>query len=54
LLAVPSMSIVQSLFVHFRAQMHAGDPDFSSEGVASIPPARLAVLKVEYETPESE
>jgi predicted PurR-regulated permease PerM len=51
LLAVPSMSIAQSLFIHFRSQMHAADPDFVTEGVASIPPARLAVLKAEPPEP---
>ena len=35
LLAVPCMSVTQSLFLHFRQVVQAGDPDFKAE---SMPP----------------
>ncbi|MFO0665952.1 MAG: AI-2E family transporter [Polyangiaceae bacterium] len=39
LLAVPCMSIAQSLFQHFRAEIQAGDPEFATDPpVLSVPP----------------
>lgn len=38
LLAVPVMSIAQSIFVHIRQQIQAADPEMASEPVGSIPP----------------
>jgi predicted PurR-regulated permease PerM len=38
LLAVPCMSIAQSLFIHFRAVVEDGDPDFAHRPVPSMPP----------------
>ena len=39
LLAVPCMSIAQSLFQHFRAEIQSGDPEFASDPpVLSVPP----------------
>ena len=43
LLAVPCMSITQSLFIHFRAVVEEGDPDFAHATVVSMPPPRSAV-----------
>jgi len=40
LLAVPCMSIAQSVFTHVRAQLQAMDPEMSHEPVASIRPPR--------------
>lgn len=39
LLAVPMMSIAQSLFVHVRETLKAQDPDFAGEPAAPIPPS---------------
>jgi len=38
LLAVPVMSIAQSIFIHVRKQIQAADPEMASEPVGSIPP----------------
>lgn len=38
LLAVPMMSITQSVFVHIRARIQAQDPEMAMEPVSSIPP----------------
>ncbi len=38
LLAVPAMSITQSLFQHFREVAHADDPEMAAEALASVPP----------------
>lgn len=39
LLAVPCMSIAQSLFQNFRAEIQTGDPEFASDPpVISLPP----------------
>src|SRR6185369_9249208 len=38
LLAVPMMSIAQSLFIHFRQIVQKTDPELATEHVASIPP----------------
>ena len=38
LLAVPCMSIAQSLFLHFREVVQSGDPDFAGEPPSSLPP----------------
>ncbi|MBX3217486.1 MAG: AI-2E family transporter [Labilithrix sp.] len=38
LLAVPVMSITQSVFIHIRQQLQAADPELASETVGSIPP----------------
>ena len=38
LLAVPAMSIAQSLFQHFREVAHADDPEMAAEALASVPP----------------
>jgi predicted PurR-regulated permease PerM len=40
LLAVPVMSIAQSLFIHFRAVVESGDPDFAHLPVPSMPPPK--------------
>jgi predicted PurR-regulated permease PerM len=40
LLAVPVMSIVQSLFIHVRRELQARDPEMAHEAVASVPPTR--------------
>jgi hypothetical protein len=37
-LAVPVMSVAQSLFIHFRQIVQQTDPELSREPVASIPP----------------
>lgn len=42
LLAVPCMSIAQSVFVHFRGRFEAADPDFDDEPKPSLPPPKLA------------
>ncbi len=42
LLAVPCMSIAQSLFIHFRAVVEEGDPDFADLAVPSMPPPKRA------------
>ena len=39
LLAVPTMSIVQSLFLHFREVVDRDDPEFAEGGTALPPPA---------------
>lgn len=38
LLAVPCMSVAQSLFIHFRQIVQGEDPEMAREPVASIPP----------------
>lgn len=38
LLAVPVMSLTQSVFIHIRQQLHAADPEMAGEPVGSIPP----------------
>lgn len=38
LLAVPVMSIAQSVFIHIRQQVHADDPEMANEPVGSILP----------------
>jgi predicted PurR-regulated permease PerM len=38
LLAVPCMSIAQSLFIHFRHVVQSRDPEMAHEQVASMPP----------------
>jgi predicted PurR-regulated permease PerM len=38
LLAVPVMSIAQSLFLHFRYVIHKSDPEFAPETTTTIPP----------------
>ncbi|MBX3209554.1 MAG: AI-2E family transporter [Labilithrix sp.] len=38
LLAVPVMSIAQSVFIHIRQQIQTADPELASEPVGSIPP----------------
>jgi predicted PurR-regulated permease PerM len=38
LLAVPTMSLAQSLFTHFRAIVQMEDPELAGEPVASIVP----------------
>ncbi len=38
LLAVPSMSIAQSVFTHVRSRIQAADPEMSHELVGSLPP----------------
>jgi predicted PurR-regulated permease PerM len=38
LLAVPVMSITQSVFIHIRQHIQAADPEMASEAVASVPP----------------
>ncbi len=40
LLAVPTMSIAQSVFIHFRQIVQEMDPELANEPVASIPPPR--------------
>ena len=40
LLAVPVMSIAQSVFIHFRQIVQRTDPELADEPVASIPPPR--------------
>ena len=40
LLAVPCMSIAQSLFIHFRHVVQQHDPEMKHEPVASMPPPR--------------
>lgn len=40
LLAVPLMSIVQSVFIHVRKELQARDPEMAHEAVASVPPTR--------------
>ncbi len=42
LLAVPCMSIAQSLFLHFRAVVQADDPDFQGEPPDTMPPPEAA------------
>ena len=41
LLAVPCMSVAQSVFTHFRAVVQADDPELASEPVGSIMPPPL-------------
>ncbi len=38
LLAVPVMSIAQSVFLHIRRQIQAADPEMASEVAATVPP----------------
>jgi predicted PurR-regulated permease PerM len=38
LLAVPCMSIAQSIFTHVRARIQAVDPDMADEPVGSLVP----------------
>lgn len=38
LLAVPCMSIAQSLFLHFREVAHKDDPEMAADTTASVPP----------------
>jgi len=38
LLAVPVMSITQSVFIHIRQQVQAADPEMANEPVGSVPP----------------
>jgi predicted PurR-regulated permease PerM len=38
LLAVPVMSIAQSVFIHVRRQLQAADPEMAQEPIASLPP----------------
>ena len=38
LLAVPVMSITQSVFIHIRQQVQAADPEMVNEPVGSVPP----------------
>jgi predicted PurR-regulated permease PerM len=40
LLAVPVMSIVQSVFIHVRSTLQARDPEMAHEAVATVPPTR--------------
>lgn len=40
LLAVPLMSVVQSVFIHVRRELQARDPEMAHEAVASVPPTR--------------
>jgi predicted PurR-regulated permease PerM len=39
LLAVPVMSIVQSVFIHVRRELQARDPEMAHEVLASVPPS---------------
>jgi predicted PurR-regulated permease PerM len=39
LLAVPTMSIAQSVFIHVRRQVQSRDPEMANEPVGSLPPA---------------
>lgn len=41
LLAVPVMSIAQSIFIHVRKQIQAADPEMAGEPVGSIPPPAM-------------
>jgi predicted PurR-regulated permease PerM len=38
LFAVPCMSILQSIFLHFRFVVHRGEPAFSGEALLTAPP----------------
>jgi hypothetical protein len=40
LLAVPVMSIVQSVFIHVRRELQAMDPEMAHEVVASVAPPK--------------
>jgi len=42
LLAVPVMSIAQSLFLHFRFVIHKADPEFEPETLSTVPPPKVA------------
>lgn len=41
LLAVPVMSLTQSVFIHIRQQLQAADPEMAGEPVGSVPPSSL-------------
>ncbi|WP_394828683.1 AI-2E family transporter [Pendulispora albinea] len=45
LLAVPCMSIAQSVFIHFRQIVQQTDPELSSEPVASVPDVAARFLQ---------
>jgi predicted PurR-regulated permease PerM len=44
LLAVPCMSIAQSLFLHFRYVIHKADPELAPEASITLPPPEPAVV----------